>query len=158
VSDPLDELYELPLAEFTGARNELAAAAADPDEAARIRALAKPSVVAWAANQVYHRDRGLHDELLAAAAEVASAQAAGDPESLRQSMKERRVALDACVSAAAGHLSAAGHATSPATMQKVARSLEALATWGEAEGAPVAGRLSTEVEPPGFDVLARSPG
>src|SRR5919199_4011126 len=68
VDAELDRLYGLPLDEFTGARNELAARLrkeGDADAAAEVRGLSKPSVSAWLANLLARRDpegmRGLLD-------------------------------------------------------------------------------------------------
>jgi len=51
LEERLDELYALPLDEFTAARNELAKALraeGKREEADAVKALAKPSVTAWA--------------------------------------------------------------------------------------------------------------
>src|SRR5438309_1429998 len=61
----IDRLYQLPLDEFTPARNALAKGAGA--DTARIRALAKPPVAAWAVNQLRWRDQDVWDELIAAA-------------------------------------------------------------------------------------------
>src|SRR5688572_8316831 len=53
-----DKLYQAPLAEFTAARNALAArikAAHGADAAAHVKALVKPSIAAWVLNQLYWR-------------------------------------------------------------------------------------------------------
>ena len=50
-----DELYQVPLGEFTAARDALAArlkASGDKDAAAAARKARKPSIAAWASNQV----------------------------------------------------------------------------------------------------------
>jgi len=39
-------------------------------------------------------------------------------------------------------------------MRRVSATLESLAAWGAMEGVPRAGRLTAELEPPGFDTLA----
>jgi hypothetical protein len=55
----IERLYALPLDEFTRERDELAKrlrADGDRDAAAAVKALKKPSVAAWAVNQV-RRDR-----------------------------------------------------------------------------------------------------
>ena len=50
--DPaLDRLFQLPLDEFTAARNTLAKASGA--DGAAIRQLSKPPVAAWAVNQLY---------------------------------------------------------------------------------------------------------
>ena len=50
IEDEIARLYQLPLDEFTSARNALAKRAGS--DAAGIRALTKPSVPAWAVNQL----------------------------------------------------------------------------------------------------------
>src|SRR5881409_2689097 len=61
----IDRLYQLPLDEFTSARNALAKGAGA--DTARIRALAKPPVAAWAVNQLRWRKRDVWDALIEAA-------------------------------------------------------------------------------------------
>ena len=56
LNDEVDELYQLPLAEFTGARNALAARlkqSGRANDASLVKALQKPPVSAWAVNQLY---------------------------------------------------------------------------------------------------------
>ena len=65
VEAEIDRLYQLPLSEFTGARNALAKTAGA--RAAEIKTLEKPSAAAWAVNQVYWRQRKLYDRLVTAA-------------------------------------------------------------------------------------------
>src|SRR6185503_12426637 len=63
----LDALFQLPLTEFTGARNALAAQlkkSGRGDEAARVKALPKPPVSAWAVNQLYWNHREAFDRLI----------------------------------------------------------------------------------------------
>jgi hypothetical protein len=64
----IDALFKLPLAEFTAARNALAAslkAAGRADEAASVKALTKPPLSAWAVNQLYWHHRKPFDHLMA---------------------------------------------------------------------------------------------
>ena len=59
-SAEIDNLYQLPLSDFTGARNALAARVRGEqgtEAAAAIKSLAKPSIPAWVVNQLYWRDR-----------------------------------------------------------------------------------------------------
>src|SRR6187397_2507257 len=60
LEEQIDELYKLPLDEFTSARNELAKASADT----AVKKLEKPNVAAWAVNQLYWRERKLYDEVI----------------------------------------------------------------------------------------------
>ena len=62
---PLDRLYQLPLSEFVSARNALAKESGT--DSAEIRSLPKPSLPAWAVNQLYWRRRDVYDDLIAAA-------------------------------------------------------------------------------------------
>jgi hypothetical protein len=71
----IDDLYRLPLAEFTGARNALAKSLTG-DEAKRVRKLEKPTVVPWAANQVYWRARSTYDRLMKSGEKLRAAQIA----------------------------------------------------------------------------------
>ena len=61
----IDRLYQLPVEEFTPARNALAKSSAG--DAARIRALHKPPIAAWAVNQLYWQHGDVWNELIAAA-------------------------------------------------------------------------------------------
>ena len=55
----IDQLYQLPLEEFTSARNTLARTAGA--DAAEVRKLAKPPLAAWAVNQLYWKRREVYD-------------------------------------------------------------------------------------------------
>src|ERR1019366_7354209 len=59
----IDALYQLPLAEFTPARNALAKTLTG-DQAKEIRARRKPTVVPWAVNQLFARARAIYDRVL----------------------------------------------------------------------------------------------
>src|SRR6266850_4569209 len=68
VNDEIDALFRLPLGEFTGARNTLAARlkkSGRGDEAVLVKALVKPSISAWAVNQLYWNHREAFDRLIA---------------------------------------------------------------------------------------------
>src|SRR6185369_41533 len=71
----IDELYQQPLADFTGARNARAKTLSGAD-AQRVKALPKPTVVAWAANQVYWPARALYDAVMKSGERVRKAQIA----------------------------------------------------------------------------------
>src|SRR5579884_1120478 len=79
LDDEVDRLYALPLDEFTAQRNALSARlkkAGDKAEAETIKRLAKPSLTAWALNQVARREPGCVDELLDQADRLRTAQQA----------------------------------------------------------------------------------
>ncbi len=143
----LDRLYQLPLSEFTAARNELAKKAGA--DGAAIKGLAKPSVPAWAVNQLYWIDRKTYDRLIKASERVRAGHA--------QSLKGKKVDLaalelqhDAAIKQAADRvreiLASAGDPGTPATMKAVVDTLRSLPG-----GEP--GRLSKTLAPMGFDAL-----
>jgi hypothetical protein len=75
--DEIDELFALPLDEFTAARNALAKRLkqdGDAEAAEAVRTLSKPSVAAWAVNQLARRDPETVRSLLNVAARLRSAQ------------------------------------------------------------------------------------
>lgn len=63
LDERIDELYRLPLSEFTAARNALAKTLVGP-ETKRVRALAKPTVVPWAVNQLFWHARLVYERLM----------------------------------------------------------------------------------------------
>jgi len=158
--DEIDALFQAPLADFTPARNALAAKLKKQGDAAAaegVKTLGKPSISAWVANQLYWRQRKAFERLLAAGDRFRNAQAAqlaGKGADLRASLDARREALADLTKHAADILRDAGHPASPDTMRRVMTTLEALATYGEQPGAPQPGRLTADVDPPGFEALA----
>ena len=156
----VDVLFQLPLSEFTAARNALAARlkkAGHTDEAERVKGMQKPPASAWAVNQVYWRHPKDIEALLATGERFRKAQAAqlaGKSADLRDLLNERRETLATLMTRASGLLRDGGHAVSPDSARRIATTLESLAAWGKTEGAPQAGRLSDDLDPPGFEALA----
>src|SRR5687768_7611745 len=77
--DHLDGLYGLPPDEFTSARDRLAAELQEQgerDAAARLKKLRKPTLPAWAVNQLVRKHRSEVQELLSVGDEVRAAQRA----------------------------------------------------------------------------------
>src|SRR5438067_13886485 len=96
MADPVDEaaeqLYGLPLDEFTSARNAATKELRDRGltaEAEEVMALAKPSVSAWAVNQLTRRRHSDLDEFLEAAEAAREAQLGGQP-GAREAIKRQR--------------------------------------------------------------------
>jgi hypothetical protein len=156
----VDQLFQLPLAEFTAARNALAAKlkkAGKAEEAEKVKRLLKPPASAWTVNQLYWR----HGKELAALMDngdrfraAQAAQLAGKPADVRRLLDTRRQTLTSLTKRATEILRASGNAATPDTMRRITTTLEALATYGTAEGAPPAGRLTDDIDPPGFEALA----
>ncbi len=155
----VDDLFKLPPGEFTAARNALVTKlkkSGHDDEAARVKTLPKPPASAWAVNQVYWRHRKSFDQLLAAGERFRKAQAsqlAGKSADLRAPLDARRQALSELSKLAADVLREHGYTATPDTMRRVNTTLEALATYGSHPEAPPAGRLTYDVDPPGFEAL-----
>ncbi|HJQ38362.1 MAG TPA: hypothetical protein VKB93_14590 [Thermoanaerobaculia bacterium] len=154
VDGEIDALFQLSLADFTGARNALAARLKKEGkalDAERVKALAKPPAPAWAVNQLYWQDPDAIEELLATGERLRKAQTGqaknADLRGLLDAKKQTMAALTAKTSAILGD-------PSPDAMRRVSATLEALAAWGNTDGVPKAGRLTADLEPPGFDTLA----
>ena len=156
----IDALYQLPLTEFTPARNALATRlrkAGQTGEADEVRSLVKPSIPAWAVNQVYWKHRATFDRLLAAGDRLRHAQSstlAGKSGDVRGALDAVRETLSELSRLAADALETAGHNATPGAMRAVTATLEALSAYGTIADAPRAGRLVDEVDPPGFETLA----
>ncbi|MBI1872789.1 MAG: hypothetical protein HYS05_02735 [Acidobacteria bacterium] len=158
-SEATEVLFQGPLEDFTRARNELAARvkAGDAAKASEIKALAKPSVSAWAVNQLFWTARREYDVLMKAGKRLRDVQQAvleGRRGDLRQASEARQEALVAALDRAMKLAGDAGHPASPALHQRVARTLEALAAYGGAPPVGTPGQLSQDLDPPGFGALA----
>jgi hypothetical protein len=159
----IDALFQLPLDQFTPARNALATrlkAAGRTDAAARVKQLSKPPLSAWVVNQLYWRHRKSFDGLLAAGERLRRAQASslraagGKGGGLRDAMESRREALAALTTRAGAVLETAGHAAGPEIARRITTTLDALATYGHHPNGPRPGRLTDDVEAPGIETLA----
>jgi hypothetical protein len=149
----IDRLYQLPLDEFTAARNALAKEAGK--DGGEIRKLGKPPAAAWAINQVYWRRRPLFEALTAAAAALRAAHAAvmsGKRADLRAAGAAHEEALDAVLKGALEILADTGQPATDATKQAIATTLRALPTVDEPPG-----RLTRTLQPGGFELLAGLP-
>jgi hypothetical protein len=154
----VEELYGLPLERFVPERTALARAlraGGQREEAADVAALRKPSVAAWAVNQLVRTQRralddlfGVGDALRATQAELLAGR--GDARALRSAGERERDAVDVLMQAARGLLSSDGHGLSPATLELVAGTLRAAALDGDARTEVRAGRLERELTHVGF--------
>jgi hypothetical protein len=146
----IDELYQLPLGEFTAARNALAKTLTGAD-ASRVKRLEKPTVVPWAVNQLYWHDRSAWDRLMKIGAGLRTAQIAaleGKKTDVRKAGEAHRKALAEAVERATEL--AAKHDAKPGA-EPLARMLEALSI--SAAPLPHPGRLTDVVQPAGFEAL-----
>lgn len=155
-TDDIDALFALPLAEFTAARNALESRLRKEGrtaEADRVKAIPKPPATAWAVNQLYWRHRKEMERLLTLGEKVREAQA-GRAQDLRALLEERRTRVSDLTSRAAAILVDAGHAASQDAKRRMAITLDSLAASGHSTAGTQAGRLTSDLEPLGFDSLA----
>jgi hypothetical protein len=153
MADEVDRLYDLPLSEFTSARNALAKELGDPE----IRTLKKPSVAAWAVNQLARQREVDMRRLIRAGEELEQAQreavGGGGAKAFEQARRDEREAVRKLRSEAAELLRADGHPASDATLERVAQTLRAAAATEEGRTALREGRLAEEIEPQGFEAF-----
>lgn len=98
-----DELYALPVGEFTPRRDALAKEhKADKELAAAIKALKKPSVAAWVVNLLVRREPDQVDQMLSVGVALREAQANLDAEELRALTRQRRQLTAAITTQARG--------------------------------------------------------
>lgn len=160
LEDDVDALYRLPLAEFTAARNTLVGRLKQGgrgNEADRVKGLVKPSISAWAVNQLYWKHRDAFDRLIAPAERFRQAQAsrlARKVADMRGALDARREALSHLSDLATVLLRNAGHNPTPETIHRITTTLEAISAYASLPEASRPGRLTHDVDPPGFESLA----
>ena len=155
----VDELYRLPLSEFTVARNELAKrlkAEGRAEEADEVKALRKPTVPVWLVNQLTH-ERELDVQRLRKAGEAlakgqAAATAGRSSEAFTEARREEQHALsrlsDAAREIASREKLGAGAA------DRALATLRAASLTEDGRDLLKRGRLTEELEAPGFEALA----
>lgn len=85
-----DELYGLPLPEFTPARDARSREHRGTDLGQRVKALRKPSTAAWVVNLLVRRDAAQVEQVLAVGTALREAQASMSGEDLRALTRQRR--------------------------------------------------------------------
>lgn len=148
----IDRLYSLPLGEFTAARNALAKESGKG--ASDIRGLQKPSVSAWAANQLYWHHREVYNKLISAAEKMRTANkqlVAGKKADVAAAEKAHQAAIKAAMDAVREILAESGEegaTPSSATLNAVSDTLHALPS-NEPPG-----RLTKPLRLVGFEAFA----
>jgi hypothetical protein len=147
----IDELYALPLADFTASRNALAKSLSG-DEAKLVRALNKPSAVAWAVNQLFWKARTAFDQLVKQGAALRDAQIAvlkGKEADVQRAAAAHRRALAHAVDQTKDFASVGGiHPNA----EDLARMLEAISL--AVQPPKHVGRWTESLRPAGFEALA----
>ncbi len=157
LEDDVDALFRLPLSEFIAARKALVARlkqAGRGSEADRVKALVKPSISAWAVNQLYWKYREAFDRLIATGQRFRKAQTSGKVAEMRGALDARREALSDLAQLATALMSDAGYHPTPDTIHRITTTLEAMSAYASLPDAPSPGRLTQDVDPPGFDSFA----
>jgi hypothetical protein len=157
--DAIDRLYGLPLDEFTRARDELARrlrVEGDGERAAEIKQLRKPSVPAWVVNQLARRRELDMQRLVKAGEQLAAAQAeairAQSSDAFLEARRDEQRALEALAAGARDVLADAGRGS--AALDRVLATLRAGSLTEDGRALLRRGRLTEELEPPGFEAFA----
>jgi hypothetical protein len=148
----VDELYGLPLDEFTPRRDELAKelrATGKQDAAAWVKALRKPSAAAWLVNQLVRTQKSdarrmlERGDTLRVTQERALARRASREE-LARATAEYAEAMRTLLSKASGFLDRRGGPPSKITLERAAETLRAILLDDVARAGFAAGRLTRE--------------
>jgi hypothetical protein len=155
----IGELYALPLERFVAERDALARSLRDDarsEEAAAVSRLTKPTLAAWAVNQVVRCEPGAVEELWAAGDAVLETQervVAGETTGgeLRAALERQRNALIPLADASRGLTTPAGRFLSDQQVQAVVETLHAAAVDPSAREAAAAGRLARPLRLAGIE-------
>jgi hypothetical protein len=163
--DAVDELYGLPLDEFTPRRDELSKelrSAGNREAAAWVKSLRKPTAAAWLVNQLARTQRsdarGVLDsgDALRSAQERALARE-GDRDELAGAAQEHAAAMRSLLSKAPGLLDSRGASPSGATLERAADTLRAIPLDDDARAGFAAGRLTREHRAAGLGFAGPGP-
>lgn len=152
--DRADDLYGLAPGEFTAARDALAKelkAAGDKEAAAAVKALRRPTVVAWAINHAARKKPDELAELLAAGSGLRRAHdelmgGKGDRDALRAANEAERAAVGSFARIVRAEAADAGSPLAGSALDKVRDTLHAAALDEDVRAALEAGRLEREAE------------
>jgi|RhiMethySRZTD1v2_1073278.scaffolds.fasta_scaffold23190_6 hypothetical protein len=150
--DAVTTLYRAPHDAFVAERTRLSEelkAQGDKAGAARFNKLRRPTVSAWAVNQLWWNARQDFETLFKSGARLKKGDLAATA--------EHRQALADLSARAKTLLGTAGHATSEGTLRRVTATLSALAATGSFDPDPP-GALSADRDPPGFDSIELAAG
>ena len=145
--DAVQALYRAPHESFVAERQRLAAAlkaAGDKPAAARLAKLPRPTISAWAVNQLWWRSQAAFEELFETASQLRAGKLAASG--------AHRKAVTQLTNLAQKLLTEGGHAASEATLRRIAMTLSGLAAAGGFDPEPP-GALSKDRDPPGFEAF-----
>ena len=160
-----EDLYGLPLDRFVPARAALVKAlraGKRRGEATEVAALRKPSVAAWAVNQLVRTEpKALQalfrtgDDLAQAQAQAAAGKGGGD--AMRDATHRQRDAVRELLEAAERLLGSAGHGVSQATTERIGETLRAAANDEDARRQVAGGCLTRELQFVGIGIGGLAP-
>jgi hypothetical protein len=145
----IDELYQLPLEQFTEKRNALAKELSGSAKT-QVRRLIKPSLAIWAINQLYWQERPTYSALVDASEKLRAAHRtllSGHKTDVRKPEQLHRAAIERATAKTISILGKTGLRVSSGALDTIRRSLAALPT----DEPP--GRLTRPPEPAGFTLL-----
>ncbi len=149
-----DDLYALPLADFTPARDALAKEhKGDKALAAAIKGLRKASVAAWVVNLLVRRDPDQVDQVLAVGEALRDAQENLDATQLREFTKQRRQLTASVTTAARRMAREEGVRTTDSVAEQVEATLTAAMLEPDAARAVRSGLLVTALSATGLGDL-----
>jgi len=145
----IDELYQLPLEQFTEKRNALAKELSGSAKT-QVRRLIKPSLAIWAINQLFWQERPTYSALVDASDKLRAAHRtllSGHKTDVRKPEQLHRAAIERATATTTRILGRNGLGVSSGAFDTIRRSLAALPT----DEPP--GRLTRPPEPAGFTLL-----
>jgi hypothetical protein len=134
------ELYQVPLDQFVAERKRLAKESGDKSLLER----KKPSISAWAVNQLYWHARDAFDRMTDTADQLRKGKLDAD--------KPHREAIATLRARAATMLKDAGHPPTEGVLRRVTTTLSAIAAAGDWQGHEP-GALAEDLEPAGFGAV-----
>lgn len=154
----LDALYQLPLDRFTAARNELAKrlrADGQVEAAQQVKALRKPTAAVWLVNRLAREDELDIQRLLKAGESMTKTQAkvarGQSPEGFLEARRDEQQALERLARAARQLVDREGVGSN--AIDRATQTLRAAALTEEGRKLLKRGRLTEELQPPGFEAL-----
>lgn len=160
----LDRLFQAPLGEFVRVRDALVAELKRQGraaQAAQLKDIKKPTVSAWAVNQLSFQaaDDWAHLEQIGRGLrEAYRVLGSGGASEMRRSLQEAlRRTVEALQKKAQRFLKQGGAAASAGTLARITTTVHALALRPPDDDVR-AGRLSTDVDPPGLEALGAGTG
>jgi hypothetical protein len=148
-----DDVYAVPLDDFTSTRNARASAAKKSGQrelATAVAALPKPSAAAWASNLLFRSSEDVARDLARLREHISAATTAGDRDAVKKLSGSRHSLIRSLVDDARALAEAAGRGLSPAALDELSEALSAALADRFVAAAMSTGRLIRAPEPGGM--------